>query len=109
MGPTHLNRNVPPSSLSTLKSHPSHPIPSHPIPLLSTVSIINPISYTYIHTHRSRAGSVIAAMVELGKTVLNKGWLAARSTEVDLTGIQLTTTHPPSLSVPWMDAHLPGT
>lgn len=49
-------------------------------------------------------------MVEIGgKTVLDKGWLAARSTEVELTGIQLTTTHPPSLQLPWMDAHVPGT
>lgn len=51
-------------------------------------------------------------MVEIGKTILNKGWLAARSTEVDLTGVELTTTHPPSsvpTSLPWMEAHVPGT
>ncbi|OVA05480.1 Glycoside hydrolase [Macleaya cordata] len=51
-------------------------------------------------------------MAELGKTELDSGWLAARSTEVDLTGIQLTTTHPPSLnssSSPWMEAVVPGT
>ncbi|KAL8088663.1 hypothetical protein AgCh_038441 [Apium graveolens] len=48
-------------------------------------------------------------VVEMGKTVLDRGWLAARSTEVHLTGTQLTTTHPPSLQLPWMDAHVPGT
>uniref|UniRef100_A0A803KP71 Beta-mannosidase n=1 Tax=Chenopodium quinoa TaxID=63459 RepID=A0A803KP71_CHEQI len=49
-------------------------------------------------------------MVEIGKTLLNSGWLAARSTEVDLTGVQLTTTHPPSgPSSPWMTAIVPGT
>lgn len=48
----------------------------------------------------------------IGKTVLDKGWLAARSTEVELTGIQLTTTHPPSSAptkLPWMEAVVPGT
>ncbi|KNA17928.1 hypothetical protein SOVF_075350 [Spinacia oleracea] len=49
-------------------------------------------------------------MAEIGKTVLNSGWLAARSTDVDLTGVQLTTTHPPSgPSSPWMTAFVPGT
>lgn len=49
-------------------------------------------------------------MAELGKTLLNSGWLAARSTQVDLTGEQLTTTHPPSgASSPWMTAVVPGT
>ncbi|CAH9087268.1 unnamed protein product [Cuscuta europaea] len=51
-------------------------------------------------------------MAEIGKTVLDKGWLAARSTEVDLTGVQLTTSDPPSISDPkrpWMEASVPGT
>ncbi|GAB4855544.1 hypothetical protein Ancab_024164 [Ancistrocladus abbreviatus] len=49
-------------------------------------------------------------MAEIGKTVLDSGWLAARSTEVNLTGVQLTTTHPPSgPSSPWMEAVVPGT
>ncbi|XP_020961094.1 mannosylglycoprotein endo-beta-mannosidase [Arachis ipaensis] len=44
------------------------------------------------------------------KTVLDSGWLAARSTEVQFTGIQLTTTHPPtSPTSPWMQALVPGT
>ncbi|KAJ7977977.1 mannosylglycoprotein endo-beta-mannosidase [Quillaja saponaria] len=47
---------------------------------------------------------------ELGKTKLDSGWLAARSTEVQLTGTQLTTTHPPiGPSSPWMEAVVPGT
>ncbi|KAI3448637.1 hypothetical protein Pfo_005302 [Paulownia fortunei] len=46
----------------------------------------------------------------IGKRVLDKGWLAARSTEVDLTGVELTTTHPPtSDESPWMEAVVPGT
>lgn len=46
----------------------------------------------------------------IGKRVLDKGWLAARSTEVDLTGVELTTTHPPSAQQsPWMEAVVPGT
>ncbi|KAF8392455.1 hypothetical protein HHK36_022797 [Tetracentron sinense] len=49
-------------------------------------------------------------MAEIGKTKLDSGWLAARSTEIDLTGIQLTTTHPPAgPSSPWMEAVVPGT
>lgn len=49
-------------------------------------------------------------MGEIGKIVLDKGWLAARSTEVELSGVQLTTTHPPSASAdPWMEAVVPGT
>ncbi|XP_017229132.1 mannosylglycoprotein endo-beta-mannosidase isoform X1 [Daucus carota subsp. sativus] len=51
-------------------------------------------------------------MANIGKKILNKGWLAARSTEVDLTGVELTTTHPPSsspTSLPWMEACVPGT
>ncbi|PIA44852.1 hypothetical protein AQUCO_01700437v1 [Aquilegia coerulea] len=49
-------------------------------------------------------------MAKLGKTKLDSGWLAARSTEVEQTGIQLTTTHPPtSSSPPWMEAVVPGT
>ncbi|KAK8620770.1 hypothetical protein V6N13_067232 [Hibiscus sabdariffa] len=50
-------------------------------------------------------------MPEIGeKTVLDSGWLAARSTEVPLTGIQLTTTHPPpGPTSPWMEAVVPGT
>ncbi|KAK3200263.1 hypothetical protein Dsin_023678 [Dipteronia sinensis] len=47
---------------------------------------------------------------EIGKTKLDSGWLAARSTEVQLTGTQLTTTHPPAgPTAPWMDAVVPGT
>ncbi|XP_023747621.1 mannosylglycoprotein endo-beta-mannosidase [Lactuca sativa] len=47
---------------------------------------------------------------EQGKKVLEDGWLAARSTDVELTGIQLTTTHPPSSDAsPWMPAVIPGT
>lgn len=47
---------------------------------------------------------------EQGKKVLEEGWLAARSTDVELTGIQLTTTHPPSSDTsPWMPAVIPGT
>ncbi|KAK4402187.1 Mannosylglycoprotein endo-beta-mannosidase [Sesamum angolense] len=45
----------------------------------------------------------------IGKRVLDKGWLASRSTEVNLTGVELTTTHPPSHQSPWMEAVVPGT
>ncbi|KAJ4772642.1 Beta-mannosidase [Rhynchospora pubera] len=46
----------------------------------------------------------------MAKKVLDSGWLAARSTEVSLTGVQLTTTHPPSgPTTPWMEASVPGT
>ncbi|KAM0916135.1 hypothetical protein ACQ4PT_010252 [Festuca glaucescens] len=47
----------------------------------------------------------------VGKQVLDTGWLAARSTEVALTGVELTTTHPRSSSAaaPWMHAAVPGT
>ncbi|KAL5995278.1 hypothetical protein ACLOJK_025336, partial [Asimina triloba] len=49
-------------------------------------------------------------MAEIGKTILDSGWLAARSTDINLTGIQLTTTNPPSgPSAPWMEAVVPGT
>ncbi|RZC52359.1 hypothetical protein C5167_020780 [Papaver somniferum] len=69
-------------------------------------------------------------MAKLGKTNLDSGWiaarsteihlaarsteihLAARSTEIHLDGIQLTTTHPPSLSSNssiWIEAVVPGT
>nr|DAD19492.1 TPA_asm: hypothetical protein HUJ06_020955 [Nelumbo nucifera] len=49
-------------------------------------------------------------MAVIGKTRLDSGWLAARSTEVNLTGVQLTTTHPPTgPSSPWMQAAVPGT
>ncbi|XP_048424387.1 mannosylglycoprotein endo-beta-mannosidase [Pyrus x bretschneideri] len=49
-------------------------------------------------------------MAAIGKTKLDSGWLAARSTEVSLSGIQLTTTHPPSIGTsPWMEAVVPGT
>ncbi|RLM99468.1 mannosylglycoprotein endo-beta-mannosidase [Panicum miliaceum] len=48
-----------------------------------------------------------------GKRVLDTGWLAARSTEVALTGVQLTTTQPPAAdpdpAAPWMSAAVPGT
>ncbi|KAJ4829335.1 hypothetical protein Tsubulata_015568 [Turnera subulata] len=46
------------------------------------------------------------------KIVLDSGWVAARSTEVHLTGTQLTTTQPPSTTkptAPWMPALVPGT
>ncbi|KAL5155999.1 Mannosylglycoprotein endo-beta-mannosidase [Glycine soja] len=44
------------------------------------------------------------------KTTLDSGWVAARSTEVQFTGIQLTTTHPPTRPTsPWMQALVPGT
>ena len=46
----------------------------------------------------------------MGKQVLDTGWLAARSTEVALTGVELTTTHPPAAAAaPWMHAAVPGT
>ncbi|KAL8205918.1 hypothetical protein R6Q57_009469 [Mikania cordata] len=46
----------------------------------------------------------------MGKTVLEDGWLAARSTDVQLTGNQLTTINPPSSdNPPWMPAVIPGT
>ncbi|XAR49117.1 Mannosylglycoprotein endo-beta-mannosidase [Bertholletia excelsa] len=49
-------------------------------------------------------------MAVIGKMKLDTGWLAARSTEIDLTGVQLTTTHPPSApNSPWMEAVIPGT
>ncbi|KAK2419127.1 mannosylglycoprotein endo-beta-mannosidase [Trifolium repens] len=45
------------------------------------------------------------------KTTLDGGcWLAARSTDVQFTGTQLTTTHPPTSSTsPWIQAVVPGT
>ncbi|KAL5701850.1 mannosylglycoprotein endo-beta-mannosidase [Ranunculus cassubicifolius] len=49
-------------------------------------------------------------MVSSSKTKLNSGWIAARSTEINLTGLELTTTNPPpSLSSPWIEALIPGT
>ncbi|ERN12663.1 hypothetical protein AMTR_s00025p00243690 [Amborella trichopoda] len=49
-------------------------------------------------------------MAGIGKTKLDSGWLAARSTEVDRSGVQLTTTYPPTgASSPWMEATVPGT
>ncbi|KAG5541419.1 hypothetical protein RHGRI_021295 [Rhododendron griersonianum] len=49
-------------------------------------------------------------MGEMGKRKLDTGWFAARSTEVKLTGVELTTTHPPSSpDQPWMEAVVPGT
>ena len=49
-------------------------------------------------------------MAGKGEIVLDSGWLAARSTEVQFTGTQLTTTHPPSgPTMPWMEAVVPGT
>ncbi|CAL0300089.1 unnamed protein product [Lupinus luteus] len=45
-----------------------------------------------------------------GKTILDSGWLAARSTEVHFNGIQLTTTNPPTgPTLPWMEALVPST
>ncbi|KAL2345697.1 hypothetical protein Fmac_006982 [Flemingia macrophylla] len=44
------------------------------------------------------------------KTTLDAGWVAARSGEVEFTGTQLTTTHPPTgPTSPWMEALVPGT
>lgn len=41
---------------------------------------------------------------------LDSGWLAARSTEISLSGVELTTTHPPSQPTkPWMEGVVPGT
>ncbi|CAN7134543.1 unnamed protein product [Brassica rapa subsp. narinosa] len=50
-------------------------------------------------------------MSEIRKTLLHSGWLAARSTEVNEDGKQLTTTNPPSLGSQskWMEAVVPGT
>ncbi|CAN6479065.1 unnamed protein product [Victoria cruziana] len=46
----------------------------------------------------------------VGKTALNSGWVAARSTEVSRSGVKLTTTNPPSGDEPpWMEAVVPGT
>lgn len=46
----------------------------------------------------------------VGKAVLDSGWLAARSTDVSATGVQLTTTQPPTgPAAPWMEAAVPGT
>ncbi|GER55392.1 beta-mannosidase [Striga asiatica] len=46
----------------------------------------------------------------IGKRILDKGWLAARSTEVGFTGVELTTDHPPTAhQPPWMEAVVPGT
>ncbi|MED6141165.1 hypothetical protein PIB30_100597 [Stylosanthes scabra] len=48
-----------------------------------------------------------------GKMILDSEWVAARSIDVQFSGIQLTTTHPPSItspiSPPWMQALVPGT
>ncbi|KAL3030405.1 hypothetical protein AAZX31_03G218000 [Glycine max] len=47
---------------------------------------------------------------QLRKTTLDSGWVAARSTEVQFTGTQLTTTHSPTgPTSPWMEALVPGT
>ncbi|XP_042408097.1 mannosylglycoprotein endo-beta-mannosidase-like [Zingiber officinale] len=55
-------------------------------------------------------GDSKTARVQMGKTKLDSGWLAARSTEVSATGVQLTTTLPPAgPSAPWMEAVVPGT
>ncbi|XP_047319995.1 mannosylglycoprotein endo-beta-mannosidase [Impatiens glandulifera] len=49
-------------------------------------------------------------MAKIGKTILDKRWLAARITEVELDGVQLTTTRPPAgTDSPWMEAVVPGT
>ncbi|THG01585.1 hypothetical protein TEA_029765 [Camellia sinensis var. sinensis] len=58
----------------------------------------------------SRDQAQYTTMAEIGNTKLDSGWLAARSTEVELTGVQLTTTHPPSSAPnsPWMEAVVPG-
>ncbi|KAL7120096.1 hypothetical protein ACP275_02G102300 [Erythranthe tilingii] len=50
------------------------------------------------------------AVVVIGKQVVEKGWLAARSNEVNRSGVDLTTTHPPSHDQsPWIEAAVPGT
>ncbi|KMZ56481.1 Mannosylglycoprotein endo-beta-mannosidase, family GH2, partial [Zostera marina] len=60
---------------------------------------------------------------EIGPTKLDSGWIAARSTDISLTGVQLTTTNPPELptittttppqrkssSSSWIEASVPGT
>ncbi|KAK9083934.1 hypothetical protein Scep_030405 [Stephania cephalantha] len=47
---------------------------------------------------------------EIGKTKLDSGWITARSTEVSQSGVQLTTSHPPTAShPPWIPATVPGT
>lgn len=52
----------------------------------------------------------VSVVAGVGKTKLDSGWIAARSTEVELDGIQLTTAHPPSAGTgPWMEAVVPGT
>ncbi|XP_015875205.2 mannosylglycoprotein endo-beta-mannosidase [Ziziphus jujuba] len=50
-------------------------------------------------------------MAAIGKTILDSGWIAARSTVVPFNGVQLTTTNSPSLGPdsPWMEAVIPGT
>ncbi|KAK4282804.1 hypothetical protein QN277_014135 [Acacia crassicarpa] len=53
---------------------------------------------------------MVPLTAEIGKTTLDSGWLAARSTEVQFSGTQLTTTHPPTgPTSPWMEAVVPGT
>lgn len=46
----------------------------------------------------------------MAKKVLDDEWLAARSTDVQLTGVELTTTNPPSSNTShWIPAVVPGT
>ncbi|XP_071694799.1 mannosylglycoprotein endo-beta-mannosidase-like [Rutidosis leptorrhynchoides] len=72
--------------------------------------------------HRNRpsidtGSAAVSASVDLGsryskmvKKVLDEGWLAARSTDIKVTGIKLTTTNPPSPDDShWMPAAIPGT
>ncbi|PQQ06518.1 mannosylglycoprotein endo-beta-mannosidase [Prunus yedoensis var. nudiflora] len=48
-------------------------------------------------------------MAAIGKTRLDSGWIETRDKEVTVSGTQLTTTHPPSPALPWMEAVVPGT
>lgn len=50
-------------------------------------------------------------MAAIGKTKLDSGWLGTRDRDVTVTGVQLTTTHPPSIgpTSPWVEAVVPGT
>lgn len=42
--------------------------------------------------------------------ILNKGWVAARASDVEFSGEDLTTSHFPSLKAgSWMEAVVPGT
>jgi mannosylglycoprotein endo-beta-mannosidase len=47
---------------------------------------------------------------EMQPMILNQGWVAARASDVELSGEDLTTSHFPSLKTePWIEAVVPGT